>query len=108
MKGSTPEVNSENIGIDILVNLSAISDTCNYIGDSYSKLNIHKLSHSDERPIKCEHCDKGFKDKYGLQNHLKMVHLDQCPDLPLLVCETDGCKYKTKSKDSFIRHKQYT
>ena len=80
-------------------------DTCNYIGDSYSKLKIHKLSHSDERPIKCEHCDKGFKDKYGLQNHLKMVHLDQCPDLPLLVCETDGCKYKTKSKDSFIRHK---
>ena len=81
-------------------------DTCNFIGDSLTKLKIHKLTHSEERPIKCHYCGKGFKDKYDLQSHFKTTHPDHCHDLPLLVCEVDGCQYQTKLKSIFIRHKR--
>ena len=81
-------------------------DTCNFIGDSFSKLEKHKITHSDERPVKCKHCDKRFKNKYGLNGHMKTLHPEECRDLPLLVCEVDGCQYQTKSTGGFNGHKR--
>ena len=80
-------------------------DTCNFIGESFSKLEKHKITHSDERPVKCKHCDKRFKNKYGLNGHMKTLHPDECRDLPLLVCEVKGCQYQTKSTGGFNAHK---
>ena len=82
-------------------------DKCNYIGECLAKLNKHKGKHSEERPIKCQHCDKCFKDNYGsLRRHIERTHPDQCPDLPLLKCQVNGCQYRTKSKDALILHKR--
>ena len=81
-------------------------DTCDFIGESINKVNLHKLSHTDNRPVKCEHCDKCFKDKYGLNGHMKTLHPEECRDLPLLVCEVKGCQYQTKSTQSFNAHKR--
>ena len=82
-------------------------DTCNFIGDCLSKLTQHKLSHSDERPIKCQYCDKRFKNTYGaLRRHIERTHPDQCPELPLLNCLVIGCQFQTKSRDFLVRHKR--
>ena len=81
-------------------------DTCDFIGESISKVNSHKFCHTDDRPVKCEHCDKCFKDKYGLIDHMKTLHPDECRDLPLLVCEVKGCEYQTKSMSGFNAQKR--
>ena len=36
-------------------------------------LNVHKAIHSDDKPFKCESCDKRFRLIHHLRNH-KKVH----------------------------------
>ena len=81
------------------------SNGCKFISDSSAELKIQKLRHSEERPNKCEYCGKCFKDNYESEDHIKRIHPEECPDLPLLVCEVDGCGYQTKVKAGFNRHK---
>ena len=41
-----------------------------YIGN----LMRHALTHTDEKPYPCDLCDKAFKEKIVLKNHMKKVH----------------------------------
>lgn len=39
-----------------------------------SKLNRHLCSHTGIKPFECSHCDKKFRDKWNLRQHLKTTH----------------------------------
>ena len=48
-----------------------------------SHLKNHEVVHSEERPFKCEICDKGFRRKYDKNRHVALVHIqkiDKSPD----------------------------
>ena len=41
-----------------------------------SKLKRHESVHSEEKPFRCERCEKGFKDNSNLKTHIKR-HFDK-------------------------------
>ena len=83
---------------------------CDFVGCGHrtmtaALLRRHKKIHSmPEKLIQCQYCDKTYRDRTGLQIHMKTIHMDQCPDLPLLQCKEDGCQFVTKSKARFNQH----
>ncbi|ODM91042.1 putative zinc finger protein [Orchesella cincta] len=52
-----------------------VSTICSAGFASSSGLKKHTLSHSNERKHKCQRCDKLFKTKVYLNNHIKGVHI---------------------------------
>lgn len=49
-------------------------DLCGSFKSSSGALKVHMLTHSDERPHRCEICDQGFKVKSKLQRHVACLH----------------------------------
>ena len=47
-----------------------------------SHLKNHEVVHSEERPFKCEICDKGFRRKYDKNRHVALVHIQKIDKSP--------------------------
>ena len=85
---------------------------CDFVGCGYSTttgtmLRRHQKIHSApvlRTLIECQYCDKTYKESTGLRKHMMTIHMDQCPDLPLLQCKENGCQFTTKSIARFNEH----
>lgn len=49
-------------------------DQCNFKTTTSSKLKNHLMMHLDERPFKCQDCDKTFRTKSQLTEHSLVLH----------------------------------
>lgn len=104
-------------------------DGCQYTAPYRSALELHKVKHSTERPFKCNHCEKCFKQIYALKMH-EMIHSGQqfqCPftgcsaiyswiyslkkhmrihtnQAPVHRCEWPACEYQTHRQDLLRKH----
>lgn len=59
-------------------------------------LQKHQISHSDEKPHHCEHCNRHFKSKEGLTRHLD-IHNNSVNICPV-------CGDKLRSKETLRVH----
>lgn len=50
---------------------------CEKVFSCYSHMKKHEIVHSDERPFKCDYCDKLFRRKYDCSRHMKVVHIQR-------------------------------
>ena len=78
---------------------------CDYQTEHTYRVKKHLKRHSNDRPFKCNHCYKKYKQKKDLTEHMQRQHLDQCPNDPLLVCDWNECQYRTKSLRALNEHK---
>ncbi|KAI2806206.1 hypothetical protein BLOT_005217 [Blomia tropicalis] len=104
-------------------------DGCDYTAPYRSALDLHKVKHSNDRPFKCQHCEKSFKQIYALKMH-EMIHSGQqfqCPftgcsaiyswiyslkkhmrihtnQAPIHRCEWPACEYQTHRQDLLRKH----
>lgn len=104
-------------------------ESCEYTAPYRSALELHKVKHSTERPFKCHHCEKSFKQIYALKMH-EMIHSGQqfqCPftgcnaiyswiyslkkhmrihtnQAPVHRCEWPACEYQTHRQDLLRKH----
>ena len=79
---------------------------CNYVAGSDRYLRQHLISHSNDRPFQCEHCGKCFKSESAMTVHMRKVHSEQCPDIPYIMCDNEGCDFKTKLGWQLKNHRQ--
>ncbi|KAG4073908.1 hypothetical protein HA402_014113 [Bradysia odoriphaga] len=73
---------------------------CNYSSPKRYLLSRHMKSHSEERPFKCQVCERGFKTQASLQNHTN-THTGTKPH---------SCKYCSSSfttSGELVRHVRY-
>ncbi|KAL8615574.1 hypothetical protein ACOMHN_016151 [Nucella lapillus] len=73
--------------------------TCNHVFNQKGNLKVHLLTHTDERPWRCDvdNCDKGFRTKESLRRH-KLSHMGIKP------FECTECKKKFCSAFSLQEH----
>jgi hypothetical protein len=57
--------------------------------DNRSNLRRHKLIHTCKKPLKCEHCDKNFRQSGNLKTHIKAHH-------PTIIYVPKGRKHQSK------------
>ena len=62
------------------------------------------MIHSDDKPFKCDNCDKCFRDNNGLRSHAVLIHPQLFPDLPLLKWKENGCQYSTENSYRYNYH----
>ena len=68
---------------------------CDFQTQCRNKIKQHMIRHSDVRSFECDHCDKKYKHKADLRRHMKLKHLDHCPNDPILICDRN--QYRTES-----------
>ena len=78
---------------------------CDFIGCDYrcktqSRLDRHKVKHSDVRPFVCNKCLKAFKNNSNLISHQKSVH----SSVGQYVCTFGECRNRYKDKHYLQNH----
>ena len=66
-----------------IVNSSSFcSHTCSVCGKGFKKafnLKQHVRIHTNEKPLKCAHCEKRFNDRSSMNKHVRTIHRDIRP-----------------------------
>lgn len=70
---------------------------CDYKSSTPNYLRVHMVTHSDERPYKCNLCPKTFKLPQILKKHIQNIHSS-------VKYECNQCKKVFKSHDFFNNH----
>ena len=71
---------------------TCVCETCGHQCSSNGKLKEHVTRFHGNEQLKCEYCEKTFKVKLDLHNHVKTVHLLE----NVFKCETCGMEYRRK------------
>ena len=58
----------------VVVGLQLCCEECSKICKTKQAFDIHKRSHTNERPYSCDKCDKKYKDASVLNHHKKINH----------------------------------
>ena len=76
---------------------------CDYKGTTKSRLDSHWLTHSTDKPFKCDikGCDKWFKTSVAVYQHKVVVHSGQT-----FHCDWPQCKRTYKSKYALDLHRK--
>ena len=75
-------------------------DQCEYRASTTTHLRNHLMKHLDERPHKCNDCDKAFRSRPQLAEHQAATHRDSDEE------NCDKCERKCVSKGKLSKHKQ--
>ncbi|XP_064636153.1 zinc finger protein 121-like isoform X6 [Lineus longissimus] len=72
-----------------------ICKVCSKAFTDPSTMKKHERGHTGERPFKCKYpdCDRAFKQWYGLDSHVRSIHIGKREHL----CEKCGVGFMTKS-----------
>ena len=52
-------------------------ENCTYRAKNQQGIDVHKITHTDARPHKCEKCDVTYKRKSSLRRHNKSKHSEE-------------------------------
>ncbi|XP_053694404.1 zinc finger protein 729-like [Sabethes cyaneus] len=74
---------------------------CSICGQVYSNIYNHMITHSDERPFKCDLCPMGFRYKSQLNNH-RAVHTKE----RAFLCRFEGCDNRYAHSADRFRHER--
>ncbi|KAL9700480.1 hypothetical protein quinque_003921 [Culex quinquefasciatus] len=72
---------------------ACVCEICGYQSSSNGQLKDHLVRFHGNDRLKCEYCQKIFKVKQDLQEHVKAVHLGEI----VFKCETCGTEYRSKT-----------
>ncbi|XP_045166647.2 titin homolog [Mercenaria mercenaria] len=64
--------------------------TCTKAFRTADSLKVHSLVHSDEKPLKCEHCEYTCRQKNSIRFHMKKKHPELLPDDLVSLKSTTG------------------
>jgi KRAB domain-containing zinc finger protein len=79
-------------------------DVCGKAFLCKSDMNRHRSVHSDERNVKCVHCDECFKSDYFLGSHIKRVHCKDMENYKCKVKSATDCKDHEAAKHECPRY----
>ena len=75
---------------------------CNQAFKTNSDLKRHELTHSSEKPFKCDECGQRFKSNGYLPKHKRFVH----SKVRQFVCRINDCNKRFKTKSQLNSHTQ--
>lgn len=67
-------------------------EVCDRVCENELGLKLHRRTHIDEHPFKCDECDRYFTKKSNLLRHSRQAHSDQRP----FQCEECGQSFKDR------------
>lgn len=76
---------------------------CNYVGVNITNVRNHMFKHTNEKPLRCEICDKYFKHRITLKRH-QVTHMDKIELDKLKKLKCHLCDYATRNSHNLKRH----
>jgi len=76
-----------------------VCQICGIVKDKQNTMHYHLQRHEGTLSYECKDCDQKFFQKYGLDNHIKLVHAKK---EPILKCTFPSCT-ETFHKKEYLR-----